>query len=116
MSGETEDQKSAIIADAEVIFAAAAAGVRSSSKEHKALAKNLLVIADVNAVPPPGVEGMELFMNGEQLPGCDALGVGPLAIGDIKYKSESGLFKQMIPSDKPVSLDFRARLRAGADR
>lgn len=46
-------------------------------------------------------------MNGEKLPGCDALGVGPLAIGDIKYKCESGLFKQMIDSDKPLVLDFR---------
>jgi methylene-tetrahydromethanopterin dehydrogenase len=46
-------------------------------------------------------------MNGEPLPGCKALGVGPLAIGDIKYKTESGLFKQMIASDKPLALDFR---------
>src|SRR6185503_13762719 len=93
--------------DAEVIFAAAAAGVRVISAADKALAKNLLVVADVNAVPPPGVEGMELFMDGAPLPGCDALGVGPLAIGDIKYKCESGLFKQMITSDKPLMLDFR---------
>jgi methylene-tetrahydromethanopterin dehydrogenase len=107
VNGETADQKRDIIADAEVIFAAAAAGVQVVSKEHKQLAKNLLVIADVNAVPPPGVEGMDLFMDGEKLPGCDALGIGPLAIGDIKYKCESGLFKQMIASDKPLALDFR---------
>jgi methylene-tetrahydromethanopterin dehydrogenase len=107
VAGETPEQKADIIANAEVIFAAAAAGVQVVSKEHKALAKNLKVIADVNAVPPPGVEGMELFMNGEPIPGCDALGVGPLAIGDIKYKCESGLFKEMLESDKPLSLDFR---------
>ncbi len=107
VNGETDEQKRAIIADAEVIFAAAAAGVRVISAEHKALAKNLIVVADVNAVPPPGVEGMELFMNGAQLPGCQALGVGPLAIGDVKYKTESGLFKQMLESDKPLALDFR---------
>jgi methylene-tetrahydromethanopterin dehydrogenase len=81
--------------------------VRVVSAEHKALAKNLLIAADVNAVPPPGVEGMELFMDGAQLPGCSALGIGPLAIGDIKYKTESGLFKQMIASDQPLHLDFR---------
>ncbi len=91
-----------------MIFAAAAAGVRVISAEDKALAKNLLVVADVNAVPPPGVEGMELFMDGAPLPGCNALGVGPLAIGDIKYKTESGLFKRMLASDKPVHYDFRA--------
>ena len=105
--GETEEQKKAIIADAEVIFAAAAAGVRVISTADMAQAKNLLAVADVNAVPPPGVEGMELFMDGAPLPGCNALGVGPLAIGDIKYKTESGLFKRMITSDKALHLDFR---------
>ncbi len=107
VAGETEDQKRAIIENAEVVFAAAAAGVQVISKEQKQYAKNLLVVADVNAVPPPGVEGMELFMDGAPLPDCDAFGVGPLAIGDIKYKTESGLFKQMIGSKEPVMLDFR---------
>jgi len=107
VSGETPEQKREIIANAEVIFAAAAAGVQVISKEDKTLANKLLVVADVNAVPPPGVEGMELFMDGAPLPGCNALGVGPLAIGDIKYKTESGLFKQMIDSQEPLALDFR---------
>lgn len=107
VNGETPEQKRDIIANAEVIFAAAAAGVQVVSKEHKELAKKLLVIADVNAVPPPGVDGMDLFMDGAPLPGCNALGVGPLAIGDIKYKTESGLFKQMLSSKEPLSLDFR---------
>jgi methylene-tetrahydromethanopterin dehydrogenase len=105
--GETEEQKMEIISNAEVIFAAAAAGVRVISAEQLKHAGKLLVAADVNAVPPPGVEGMELFMNGEPLPGSDALGVGPLAIGDIKYKTESGLFKQMISANEPVHFDFR---------
>jgi len=107
VSGETPEQKRDIIANAEVIFAAAAAGVQVISKEDKAIADKLLVVADVDAVPPPGVEGMELFMDGAALPGCNALGVGPLAIGDIKYKTESGLFKQMISSQEPLALDFR---------
>ncbi|MDO9383143.1 MAG: methylenetetrahydromethanopterin dehydrogenase [Hyphomicrobiaceae bacterium] len=107
VAGETEEQKRDIIANAEVIFAAAAAGVRVVSAEHMAGAKNLLVVADVNAVPPPGVDGMELFMDGEKLPNSNVLGVGPLAIGDIKYKTESGLFKQMLASKEPLALDFR---------
>ena len=105
--GETEEQKIGIISDAQVIFVAAAAGVRVITAENKQQAKDLLVIADVNAVPPPGVEGMELFMDGAPLPGCDALGVGPLAIGDVKYKTEAGLFKRMIASPEPVHFDFR---------
>jgi methylene-tetrahydromethanopterin dehydrogenase len=107
VNGETDEQKQHIIENAEIIFAAAAAGVRVVSAEHKQLAKHLLIAADVNAVPPPGVDGMDLFMDGAALPGCSALGIGPLAIGDIKYKTESGLFKRMIASDKPLHLDFR---------
>ncbi len=107
VAGETEEQKRDIIANAEVIFAAAAAGVRVVSAEHMAGAKNLLVIADVNAVPPPGVDGMELFMDGDRLPNSNVVGIGPLAIGDVKYKTESGLFKQMLSSKEPVALDFR---------
>ncbi|SDP43213.1 methylene-tetrahydromethanopterin dehydrogenase [Filomicrobium insigne] len=106
--GETPDQKAAIVAEAEIVFAAAAAGVQVLGNSELKNARKLLVTADVNAVPPPGIEGMELFMNGELLPGCSTtLGVGPLAIGDIKYKTESGLFKRMISSDKPLLLDFR---------
>jgi methylene-tetrahydromethanopterin dehydrogenase len=107
VSGETPEGKAAIIANAEVIFAAAAAGVKVVSQAEMGAAKDLLVIADVNAVPPPGVEGMELFMDGAPLPGGNVLGVGPLAIGDIKYKCESGMFKEMLSSDKPLALDFR---------
>ena len=107
VAGETADQKRDIIANAEIIFAAAAAGVQVVSAADKEIAKKLLVVADVNAVPPPGVDGMDLFMDGVQLPGSQALGVGALAIGDIKYKTESGLFKQMLSSDKPLVLDFR---------
>lgn len=107
VAGETEEQKRDIIANAEVIFAAAAAGVRVVSAEHMAGTKNLLVVADVNAVPPPGVDGMELFMDGEKLPNSNVLGIGPLAIGDVKYKTESGLFKQMLASKEPLALDFR---------
>ena len=106
--GEPPEQQSDIIISAEVVFAAAAAGVQVLSAQEIQSADKLLVTADVNAVPPAGVEGMELFMNGEPLPGCQqTLGVGPLAIGDIKYKTESGLFKRMISSTEPVHLDFR---------
>ncbi len=106
--GENDAQKNVIIANAEVIFCAAAAGVQVLSTANLQSATNLLVTADVNAVPPPGVEGMELFMNGDLLPGCrTTTGVGPLAIGDIKYKTESDLFKRMISASEPQHLDFR---------
>ncbi len=108
VAGETDEQKRAVIEGAEIVLAAAAAGVRVVTAEQLAAAPRLLIAADVNAVPPPGVDGMELFMDGTTtLPGSKTYGIGPLAIGDIKYKTESGLFKRMIASNEPLHLDFR---------
>ncbi|MGA6941995.1 MAG: methylenetetrahydromethanopterin dehydrogenase, partial [Pseudolabrys sp.] len=44
---------------------------------------------------------------GSEVSSHHTLGVGPLAIGNIKYKTEFGLFKKMIEAAKPVCLDFR---------
>jgi len=43
------------------------------------------------------------------------VGIGALAIGDVKYKTESGLFKEMIEAEKPVYLDFRSAYRLAQD-
>jgi methylene-tetrahydromethanopterin dehydrogenase len=96
----------AALAGAEVTLCCAAAGVQVLSKEDLAATPSLVVAADVNAVPPYGVEGLNLMDYGVELPG-GTLGIGPLAIGDVKYKTESGLFQRMAASDKPLSLDFR---------
>ena len=66
-----------------------------------------MIAADVNAVPPLGVEGVELHANGAPLGEHGALGVGALAIGNVKYRTELGLFKQMSESKTPLKLDFR---------
>jgi methylene-tetrahydromethanopterin dehydrogenase len=67
----------------------------------------LLIAADVNAVPPSGIEGLDVMANGAELTTHGTLGIGPLAIGNIKYKTERGLFQQLIAATKPVSFDFR---------
>ena len=67
----------------------------------------LLVAADVNAVPPAGIEGLKVNANGEPLNATNAVGIGALSIGNIKYKTQAGLFEQMIKAKKPVIYDFR---------
>jgi methylene-tetrahydromethanopterin dehydrogenase len=105
--GSDDQKKSAILADAEAAFCAGRAGITILSKEQIAAAKRLLIAADVNAVPPAGVEGMDMQANGQELAAHGALGLGPLAIGNIKYKTEFGLFRKMIDASKPVQFDFR---------
>jgi len=109
--GTTEEQKAELAQSADVIFSAGPAGRQILSLEQIKPAKNLKVVADVNAVPPLGVEGVRIKDNGAPIEGTSAVGIGALAIGDIKYKTETGLFKEMIEAEKPVYLDFRAAYR-----
>lgn len=94
------------LVDAEIVFCAAAAGKQVLSAQALASAKSLIIAADVNAVPPAGVEGLQLMDNGVEMPG-GIFGIGPLAIGDVKYKTESGLFQRLATSSTHLALDFR---------
>jgi methylene-tetrahydromethanopterin dehydrogenase len=105
--GSTDKLKSAILAETEIALCAGRAGVQILSKAQIAAAPKLLVAADVNAVPPTGVEGLDFMANGSELVPGGAVGLGPLAVGNVKYQTEAGLFKKMIAASKPVTFDFR---------
>jgi methylene-tetrahydromethanopterin dehydrogenase len=105
--GSGDGKKSAILAETEAALCAGRAGVQILSTVQLAAAKQLLIAADVNAVPPAGVEGLDMQANGVEFRSHGALGLGPLAIGNIKYKIEFGLFQKMIAAAKPVQFDFR---------
>ena len=105
--GSTEEQNSALAEAADVIFAAGPAGKQLLSLAQLKRAKSLLVVTDVNAVPPAGIEGVGVNDNAKPIPGTKAVGIGALAVGNVKYKTEAGLFDQMIKSEKPIYLDFR---------
>jgi len=100
--------KADYIKTADVIFATAAAGIELVTAEHIASATQLKVAADINAVPPSGIAGLDAFDNGKEIAGSPsgAVGLGALAIGNIKYKTQSQLLKQMIDSETPVYLHF----------
>lgn len=105
--GSDDARKSAILDASEVALCAGRAGVLILSKAQLAGARQLLIVADVNAVPPSGVEGLDMQANGAEMTPSGTLGVGPLSIGNIKYKTEFGLFQKMIAATKPVQFDFR---------
>jgi methylene-tetrahydromethanopterin dehydrogenase len=105
--GSTPEQVRSLLVDHEIALCAARAGVQVLSKADLAAAPKLLIAADVNAVPPLGVEGCGLHDNGVVVSPSGALGIGALAIGNVKYGTEAGLFKQMVTSDEPLCLDFR---------
>lgn len=105
--GSNDDKKAALVRSAEAIVCAGRAGVRVLTSAQTASAESLLVAADVNAVAPSGIEGLDLFAMGAPIGSGPALGVGPLALGDTKYKTESKLFQQMIAAIEVVRFDFR---------
>jgi methylene-tetrahydromethanopterin dehydrogenase len=106
VQAKTPEEFSSALAGKEAALCAAAVGVQVLSATMLAAAKSLLVAADVNAVPPSGVEGLDLMANGVELAG-GVLGIGPLVVGNVKYRTEAGLFQRMAASSRAISLDFR---------
>jgi methylene-tetrahydromethanopterin dehydrogenase len=104
--GGRDTDKSRIVENADIVLCAAAAGVQVLKAKHFEKSKRTVVVADVNAVPPAGIEGVELFDFGRAMGKRGLLSVGPLAIGDIKYKTQAGLLRRMIRTDKSLMLDF----------
>ncbi len=104
--GGRDADKAKIVAGSDIVLCAAAAGVQVLTAKHLAKSKRTVVVADVNAVPPSGIEGVELFDLGRPLEKSGILSVGPLAIGDIKYKTQAALFRRMIDAESSLMLDF----------
>lgn len=104
----TDKEKAMLIADADIIFCTAKAGIQVLSANVLAQAKQLKVAGDVNAVPPAGIAGIESNATGITLntPG-GATGIGALAVGNVKYQLQHKLLKLILETDKPVYLDFR---------
>jgi len=100
--------KGEYIKTTDVVFATGAAGIELLSAELIASGSQLKVLADVNAVPPAGIAGVDAFHNGTPVPGSTsgAVGIGALAIGNIKYQAQNILLKKMLDSEKPVYLHF----------
>ncbi len=107
VSAQTNKEKTAEIADTEVIICAAKAGIRIL-EGHLNNAKNLLVAADTNAVPPSGILGINLHDLGAAVDYAHGTfrSIGPLAIGNLKYKSQLGLFGEIQTANKVALIDL----------
>lgn len=104
-----DDLKAEKLTQSNVVLATAAAGIQMLSAEEVVAATQLKVAADVNAVPPSGIHSLDVMHNGEILEGSlsGAVGVGALAIGNVKYQAQHRLLKQMREADKPIYIHYR---------
>ncbi|HDY84884.1 MAG TPA: methylenetetrahydromethanopterin dehydrogenase [Methylophaga aminisulfidivorans] len=107
----SDADKARLLSDADIVFSAAKAGVEVLNQSVLADATKLKVAGDVNAVAPLGIEGVKLMDFGAPLIHAknspEAVGIGALAIGDVKYKLQQALLRETLEADKPVYLDFR---------
>lgn len=108
VDGSGEAAKLALLADAEVVLATAKAGVQVLGAAHLAQAPVLRVAADINAVPPAGIAGIGVMDDTTPLAAASghAVGIGPLAIGNVKYQVQQALLQAMARAEKPLYLGF----------
>ncbi|MDR0492027.1 MAG: hypothetical protein LBH74_00070 [Nitrososphaerota archaeon] len=86
------EQTAEAIKDAEIILAAGAGGIQLLSATDLATATKAKIVADINAINPLGVEGLGSNDDKELKPGV--WGIGALAIGKLKIKTEVEMIKR----------------------
>jgi len=73
--------------------------------------KRVRIVADVNAIPPYGIEGIDPNMDGKEvIPGV--YGIGALVIGVLKNNIEAELIKKALQEPKGI-FDFRSAYEIG---
>jgi len=95
--GRSDESVAALMKDAHVAIAAGPVGVCVIPETAWLNSDNLEVIADVNAVPPQGVEGLEVMDNGTEKSGIRFYGA--IAIGNFKMKVHRGAIESLFESN-----------------
>ena len=95
--GRNDESVAALMKDAHVAIAAGPAGVCVIHETAWSNSDNLEVIADVNAVPPQGVECLEVMDNGTEKSGIRFYGA--IAIGNFKMKVHRGAIESLFESN-----------------
>ena len=115
----SEADKIKLVANIDLIFCVAKAGVQVLNAAILKEAKQLKVAGDVNAVPPLGIEGVKRNDSGAPLLHAinaqGAVGVGALSVGNVKYTLQHEMLKLMLDTDKPLYLDFREAFNKARD-
>jgi methylene-tetrahydromethanopterin dehydrogenase len=113
IDGSDDALKANVLSSTDIALCAAAAGVQVIDKAQLANAATLKIVADVNAVPPLGVEGVAVDHDGVLIAGSQnaepkVAGIGALAIGQLKYQTQHQLLKRMLSADQPQVFEFMA--------
>lgn len=104
---ENQDRVQSLV-NAEVVICTAKAGIQVIDKDMLQHAEKLLIAADVNAVPPAGIEGISAMDSGTEIDTNwgSFTAIGALGTGKIKYDVQHQLFKQMLSSKSALVIDL----------
>ena len=58
-------------------------------------------------MPPAGIAGIDVNAVDVALPVGKGVGIGALAVGNVKYQTQCRLFRRMLDAQEPLCLDFR---------
>jgi len=88
------EQTATAVKNAEIILSAGAGGIQLLSAEDlKKHATKCKIVADINAIKPVGVEGLESNDDGKEIK-TGVFGIGALSIGKLKIKIETEMIKR----------------------
>jgi len=103
------DDRLQVLKRADVIFSAAAPGIRIIKAGMLKELKLMKVMVDINAVPPLGIEGMRLEDDMREIaPGI--FGIGPLTVGRLKHRLEIEILRESRRNGKGV-YDYNSALQ-----
>lgn len=94
----SHDSLAQTLEDCDLVIAAGAAGVALLPESVRANASNLKVAIDLNAVPPLGMEGVEVTANAVQQGG--AICYGAIGVGNTKMKVHKACIRQLFQDNR----------------
>ncbi len=106
------DQVDAVLTDTSLLLACGAAGVRLLSATQLALASQLQVAIDLNAVPPAGLEGIDVMDKAMQR--GNRIDYGAIGVGGLKMKLHRAAIQRLF-SANDLFLDTSEIFQIGLD-
>ena len=100
IEAKDDEARAKAVKDADIVFAAGAIGVQLLKTQDWQSNANIALLADVNAQPPLGIEGVEATDKGKDRHGKTAFGA--LGIGGLKLKLHRGCIGQLFESSEGV--------------
>ncbi|MFX1264325.1 MAG: NAD(P)-dependent methylenetetrahydromethanopterin dehydrogenase [Promethearchaeota archaeon] len=107
IQASTPEETQAALEKATLVFVTGAPGVQLVTKDHLENVSANQILLDANAVPPPGIAGLKPSDDLRELaPG--KLGIGPLAVGDLKLKVQRDILRDAREMGKGIYDDASA--------